>query len=148
MNKKFIAFTLIEVLLSITVLGILAGVSAPLVINFQKKNDINNVINILQTTVEKASWKSSSTTQDSNWGVDIRNSTITLFKGNTYSTRDATYDETYTITDNITLSGDSEIVFDKKTGYPDSSKSLTIENSTDSYSITINEYGNIEITKN
>jgi hypothetical protein len=51
---------------------------------------------------------------------------ITLFKGASYAARETDYDEDFTVSSSMTVSGVTEVVFDKLTGDPQATGSLTL----------------------
>jgi prepilin-type N-terminal cleavage/methylation domain-containing protein len=64
-------FTLIEVLLVISILGILAGLSIPFLINFKNSQDFDNTVDQMISVLRKAQEKSISAEKDSFWGVNF-----------------------------------------------------------------------------
>ncbi|MFC1645110.1 Tfp pilus assembly protein FimT/FimU [Patescibacteria group bacterium] len=144
-HRKNKGFTLIEVLLVVAVVAILAGFSAPILNSFQVKNDLNTAINIIAHSLRRAQVLSQAVDGDISWGVDIRNGSVTIFRGATYESRDANFDEAFDISGSIVTSGISEIVFNKFYGEPGVTGSITLTAVMgDPRGLTINEKGMIE----
>jgi prepilin-type N-terminal cleavage/methylation domain-containing protein len=139
------SFTLLEVLLSVAIVGVLTAISIPVSRNLLIKNDVDvAAVNVVQT-LRRAQILSQASDGDTTWGVRIQVGSITLFKGESYAVRDADFDEIFDLPNSITPSGLPEIVFAKLTGYPQITGTLTLTTSIgDVRSISINAKGTIE----
>lgn len=137
-------FTLLEVLLVIATITILAGFSLPISAQLQIKNDLDIATSTVVQSLRRAEILSQAVDGDIGWGVHIGSGNITLFKGNTYATRDTNFDETTTLQPTITPSGIAEIDFAKFTGLPGATGTITLKTSSDTKNITINEKGAVD----
>ena len=113
-------FTLLEMLLTITFIAVLAGVSIPLWRALQLRTDSNAAQQILVGSLRRAQLLSQAVMNDSPWGVKIQTGTITVFSGPNFALRDPTRDEIMEISPNLAISGLSEVVFSKLKGDPSS----------------------------
>ena len=104
-------FTLVELLLSLAVLGIVATISIPVYQSFQTKNDLDLAANTVVQSLRRAQILSQSGESASGWGVFIQPGSLVVFQGSSYSTRNSIFDETTNIPSNIVPSGLIEIVF-------------------------------------
>lgn len=141
-NKK--GFTLIELLLSIALISALAYVSLPVYQSFQIKNDLNIAATTIVQSLRRAQMLSQNMEGDSSWGVLVASGNVTIFKGSSFASRDAAYDETTSISNAVTPSGVSEVVFSKLSGDPSTTGTITLNNSItslESRTITINSKG-------
>jgi len=111
-------FTLIEVLITIFIIFILASFIVSVSLSFYKSQQLEVYTEGILQTLRRAQAKATSGEFDSSFGVYFTNENYTLFKGDSYSTRDAQYDEVFDLPQIITVSGLSEIVFLKLTGIP------------------------------
>jgi prepilin-type N-terminal cleavage/methylation domain-containing protein len=137
-------FTLIEAILVVAMIGILTGISVPLSQNFQNRNELDIAANATAQSLRRARVLSQSVAGDTSWGVKIQTGSVVMFKGASYATRDTTFDETFTIPSNLTISNLSEVVFTKFTGLPQSTGTTTITSlQNESKNITINSQGRI-----
>ena len=135
-------FTLIEMMLSIALIAIIAGLSAPVYQSFQTRNDLDIVAVTIAHSLRRAQLLAQASDGDSSWGVAVQASGISLFKGISYVARDASYDEIFDLPGSLTPSGVSEIVFAKFTGLPQTTGTVTITSNTNEIrSITINQKG-------
>lgn len=135
-------FTLLEMMLSVAVIGILAAIGFPVYQTFQIKNDLSlSVINSVHS-FRRAQTLAEAVDGDSTWGVKVQTGSIVLFKGASYAARDSTYDEIFDLPGTITPSGTTEVVFAKMTGVPGTTGTLTLTSSSGlTNNITINGKG-------
>ena len=138
------AFTLIEMLLSIAVIAILAAIMTPIFLSFQTRNDIDVASLAVVRNVYRAQQLARNGEGDSPWGVNLSSGAITVFKGATYAGRDASYDEIFSIPDNITLAGTSTIVFSKMYGLPSASSTIILTSiNNEARTVDINAKGTV-----
>lgn len=151
-HKGFIAyrsnngFTLLEVLLSIALIGTMLGLSLPAYLSFQASNSLDIAASNVVQSLRSAEIKAISTEQDSVWGVKIENNQITIFKGVDFTNRDQSFDEKIQFPAGIQKSsqGIDEIIFKKVTGYPQNIGIITLESTNgQKRNISINEAGTI-----
>lgn len=138
-------FALLELLLSIAVVAILSGLSVPVYQSFQVKNDLDVAVNTVAQGLRRAQVSSQSVDGDIGWGVNVGNSTIIVFKGSSFISRDSTFDEVFDLPSTITPSGLQEIVFNKFSGLPQSSGTITLFSSiSETKTLTVNGKGMVE----
>jgi Tfp pilus assembly protein FimT len=136
--------TLLETILVIALVVGIAGMSAPLYQSFQVRNELDVTANTIVQSMRRAQALSQSGEQDSEWGVYMASETVTLFKGASYITRDAGFDELFSVKDALVFTGVQEVVFDKLTGNTDSIGTTTLTSSTDEVrEIVVNSKGNV-----
>lgn len=137
-------FTLMEVLLSVSIIAILTGLSAPIYASFQVRNDVDITTQSIADMLRRAQTYARGNSGDSQWGVRIQSDTATLFKGSTYAARVQAYDETTTIPGSMAPSGliNTDVVFTKLDAAPSSTGSITLTtNTNETRTITINAKG-------
>lgn len=138
-------FTLIEVLLSVAIIGILVGLSLPIYQSFQNRNDLDIAAQNVTDTLRRAETYSRAVNGDSQWGVEIQSGAVTLFKGTSFASRNTTYDEAISMSTSISLTGLSEVLFTKVTGAPNTTGSVTLTSSNnDTRTVTINAKGMVD----
>jgi prepilin-type N-terminal cleavage/methylation domain-containing protein len=116
MKRKKLGFTLLEIMLVITLIGILLGIFMPAFSSLFFRNNIDSAGEKIKTELYRAHSYARSSKNDSSWGLYIENNRIILFSGNSYSNRDATKDEIESLSGNLNISGLTEIVFQKNSG--------------------------------
>ena len=143
-NSTQKGFTLLEVLLSLVLITILVAVAAPAYYSLFYRNDLDVAKNQVAQTLGRAAFLSSASDGDMNWGVKILSENIVVFKGLNYAGRDVNYDELYSTSASVTPSGLSEIVFDKLTGLPQTTGTITLTSANgDVRTIIINAKGSV-----
>lgn len=141
---KSSGFTLIEIMLSLALLGIIGGVSAPLYQSFQNRNQLSVATNMAAQTMRRAQVMARATVSDTQWGVYIESGSITLFQGDDFTNRDTAFDERMDISPSISISGQQEYVFEKLTGQPAQIGSVTFSGPTnEEKEVRINNEGMI-----
>lgn len=136
-------FTLVEVLLSVVIIGVLTGLSLPVYASFQTKNDLDVHAQTVAELIRRANTYASAIKGDSAWGVRMTSTSATLFEGATYATRDTAQDETVTLPGAITATGLTDIIFAKHTGATTNTGTVTLTaaSTNDAKVITINAKG-------
>lgn len=138
-------FTLLEVLLSVAVITLISGIFLVVYQAFQVRNDLDIAATTYVHTLRRAQILSQAVDGDMPWGVYIVSGNITLFRGTSYITRESSLDEIFDLPASITPSGISEIVFNKLSGLPQITGSVTLTSNTNETNIiTINSKGTIE----
>ncbi len=133
---------MLEVLLSIALISILAGVSVPVYRSFQVRNDLDIATVEIAQSARRAQTLSEAVDGDMSWGVKIQSGSIAVFKGTSYIARDTTFDEVFEVPGSLTPSGVSEVVFEKFTGLPQTAGTITLTSDTnETRNIIINQKG-------
>jgi len=135
-------FTLLELLLTVSTIAVIAGFSLPLFLRAQNKNDLDVAAQSYAQALRRAQVLSVASQDDSAWGVRAESGQFVIFKGTSFVSRDSTLDETTSIPTNMTLSAPTELYFNKLSGAPSSTPSLSLTSvQNDSKTITINAKG-------
>jgi prepilin-type N-terminal cleavage/methylation domain-containing protein len=138
-------FSLIEMLLSIVIIGMLMAASAPLYNSLVVRNDLDIAGQQVAGALRRAQTYSKGSEQDSSWGVEIQSTAVTLFKGAIFASRNTGYDEVISLPGTVTVSGLTEVRFSKFMGAPSTTGTITLtSNANDSRSIAINAKGGVE----
>lgn len=137
-------FTLLEMLLSILILGIIAASAVPFAGRWLPHADLEASVNKVAQNIRLAQARAEAMYGDQQWGVRVLASSVVLFKGSSYATRDTTVDETTSLSSAITAGGTGEIVFSKLDAKPtpaSSSITLTSAPINEVRTITVNAAG-------
>lgn len=140
-NKS--GFTLLELLLSVAIISLLAGFSLPVYRTLIKKNDLDIAINSITASLRRAQILSQAVDGDTTWAVNVQSGSIVMFKGVSFAARDTNFDETFDVPNTIGMSGVTEIVFAKFTGFPQTTGTINLSTESDTRSVSINEKGTI-----
>jgi prepilin-type N-terminal cleavage/methylation domain-containing protein len=135
-------FTLLELLLSVAIITMLVGMSLPVYESFVRRNDLDLTTQRVADVVRRAEVYARGSSGDSAWGVEFLSTGITLFRGSTYSSRNTAYDETVTLPGTVTVSGTTELIFSRLSGFPNAAGSIALASTTnDTRTITVNAKG-------
>ena len=138
-------FSLVEMLLSVGIIAMLVGITAPLYVGFVARNDLDICAQNVASAMRRAQTFARGEAGDSQWGVAIASGQIVLFKGATYAARDTSYDETITIPTTITPTGLSEVSFSKLSATPSTTGTVTLTSSTTKVrTVVINAKGMVD----
>ncbi|MEX1061663.1 MAG: prepilin-type N-terminal cleavage/methylation domain-containing protein [Patescibacteria group bacterium] len=119
--------TLIELLLVLAIIGV-TGLSVSFgTVQLLSQSYFSNTVERLVHTLRTAQIYSTSGRGDSSWGVHFEGDTVTLFKGQDFATRDASFDAETPIPSSVLISGWQDIYFDKLRGLPSSTPNILIE---------------------
>lgn len=136
--KNSNGLTLIELLLVVTIMLTLGVMSISFYSRFLTQNAIDNNTTQLAGSFRKAQIYSMMGKQNGIWGVKYGSNKITL-----YLSGKPAFDENYSVNENITISGFSDISFARITGLPIGTTPVTISiaSGSNSKTITINSQG-------
>jgi prepilin-type N-terminal cleavage/methylation domain-containing protein len=109
-------FSLIEVLLVMALIGALAAVSAPVVSQFQSRNDLDTAVTMIVGSLRQAQAHAIAGDGDSTWGMRVGTNDVTLFRGTSYATRTTAWDTVAPWANTLAVSGTTEYVFTKTEG--------------------------------
>lgn len=117
-------FTLIELLVVLGILIVVAGLSVPFFQSFQTSSDLYTNANSVMQTLRRAQQQALIGKHSDDWGVyfDSANSSLVIFKGNDYISRDLEYDISfeYSPAFDITTDFGDQIYFTVYSGMPSS----------------------------
>lgn len=136
-------FTLIEMLLSVSIIAMLAGLSLPVYLGLVTRNDLAIVTESTANALRRAQTYSRGVREDSQWGVAVQPTQIVLFKGASFATRDAAFDEPTLLPGQTTTSGITEVTFAKDTAWPNTTGSIAITSDAinETRTVTVNAKG-------
>lgn len=135
-------FTLIEMILTVGILGLLAGLSMPVYQSFDNRNELDITTQSLASALRRAQVYARSGHSDSGWGVEIQSTAATLFRGASFAGRDSAYDEVTTISQSTAVTGISEVLFAKLSGTPSTTGNVIFTNTNnETRTVTINAKG-------
>lgn len=135
-------FTLIEMLLSVAVIVVLAGLSLPVYFTAQSRNDTASAAETIASALRRAEMYARGNDGDTQWGVNFQASGVTLFSGSSYASRVTANDEPLSLPGNMTLSYSGDVLFSKFSGVPAVTPTITLTSSTgDTATVTINAKG-------
>jgi len=146
-------FTLLETLMVVTLALILSTVSIAALNQFGNRSGHLEAAQIILGALEEAHARTLASQNDTTYGVHFETTQIVVFEGTTYTASDTT-NEVFplppkTNITNISLGGDSDVVFERLSGSASTSGTITVTLISDisrSMTLTIYESGLTEIT--
>lgn len=147
--------SLLEIIIIISIIGILLAIIIPVLSDFQKSQSLKNTTENVTSILNKAKADSNSSLDSSNYGVHFETYKAVYFKGTTYSSSNSSNKEVVfdsgiiiPVGSGLSLSGGgSDIIFPKITGDVvgyGSIKLQQLSNATSFKMITISKLGVIE----
>ncbi len=125
-------FTLLEIIIVISILGALLSMILPPLTSFRQKSILNTEAQEMTTLINKARLSSMSSKNDHQYGIHFEAGKIVLFEGTTY-TAGAETNEEHLFNAVITLApitingGGAETIFQKITGSTDQNSTTTLK---------------------
>lgn len=134
-------FTVIEFLLVIAIIAIIAAFSTGYYARFLLQNAVFNTSDQLLGDFRRAQILAMMGKRNTNWGVNLSGTTLTLYSGSSFAARTTALDETFTINSNISVTGMTDTNFMRHTGTPSATPTITITSPGSSETVTLNSYG-------
>jgi len=136
--KKSRAFTLVEIIVVLGIIGLFIGISVPFLQKTKLKNDLRSSTTVMVQWLRRAQLLAQSGSDDLGAGVYIQSGAMSVFRWDTYVTRLSEYDDVYILPSSVTFTGIQEIRFERVTGFPDTTWPIFILTSTEWEDNTIN----------
>jgi len=117
MHKK--GFTIVELILVITLIIMLFAISTPFFISLNNRNDVNLTYTYLESSVKRSYQLAKLQYMNENWGVyiDNTNNNLVVYKGESYTAREIDQDEVILLPNGVSFGGgDQDINFTELTG--------------------------------
>ncbi len=95
-------------------------------LSLQAENEVIIAATTIGDVMRRGQIRAQAVDADSAWGVEMVSSTVTIFKGNNFAARDQSFDENYNLTPTLNLSGLTEVVFNKFSGWPTATGTVVI----------------------
>jgi prepilin-type N-terminal cleavage/methylation domain-containing protein len=140
LKKKLKGFTLLEVLLSISLVSLIAGFSVPVFGSILYRSEVETATALTVTSLRSASIMARAQKNDSNWGVNLGGSTITIYSGSSFASRDVSLDQTYTF-DGVSFGGTSNVNFASSSGLPSGGATISVNGVANNTTIIVNNLG-------
>ncbi len=121
-------FTLIEIIMVTGMIGMATSLSVPLYRQYMLRNDLEIAAQNISQGLERAKYLSQIAMNDSSWGfsTDSLPGRGVLFMGESYATRNALFDELYSLPQTVSVSGLTEVSFSKIVGLPSQGGTIMI----------------------
>jgi len=136
-------FTFIEIMVVLTIIVLLVGVSVPSYFYFQGSSVLQISKDEALQQLYHARLLARSGQGDSNYGVYFQEDGYTVYRGDSYDLRDAFYDIVMNFPEQVTVQSGVDARFLQNSGLPLSAYQIVLEglNSDETINIIINEEG-------
>ena len=132
-----------ELIIVITIFSIFAGMTTTVYYSTKSHTNIELATGSVVEAIRFAQSSAQSGKGDSKWGVKVLPNQIIVFKGDSYASRDVSFDGIFDFPGGITSSGLSEIVFEKVVGTTVTVGTLILSNNSENRNISVNEKGTV-----
>lgn len=141
--KKIVAkgYTLFELMLAIALISIISLEVFPISISFLQRNEYDSVFRLTVSAIRNTQILSQTGKNNSAWGISFQSSQLIVYSGNTFASRNASFDESTPKSTKVNITGASEINFTKYTEEIPTSTTITISGNSISKNITVNTKG-------
>lgn len=136
-------FSLIEILLVLAILAVIFGFGYLVNFDFYKSYSLRSEKDTLTSILRRVRSQALNNVGKSAHGIYIGSSSYILFYGNSYSGRDAQWDEAINQSVGVNISGLNEIIFQPLSATSSASGTIVLSNGVKSLSISINNEGRI-----
>lgn len=119
-------FTLVELLVVMALGAILLSATYFISLQTLRTREFERARETVHRELWHARADTLANTQDSNWGVNVSPHALTRYRGNSYASRQIADDVVHTFSDNVTLSSNGDIVFQRPEGTLSSARTITI----------------------
>ncbi|BFT94402.1 MAG: hypothetical protein MNSN_05780 [Minisyncoccus archaeiphilus] len=136
-------FTILELLLSVAMVAVLAGVAIPLYSIYYSRTSIGDSSALVVDSLRATRAMSIAGKYGSEWGVRLEQGKVTIFKGQAFSSRDQSYDQVIILEDNLNFTGLNDIYFNRA-GTPNQIGNIAVSYGEDALVINVNEKGIID----
>ncbi len=110
------AFAVLELIIVIGILATMTSLSIPAYREYQIRSDLDRTTQQVTQGLARAKLLSTSGERDSAWGFYVPSGT--LYKGQSYADRDASFDEVYPMPSTIAVTGLLDVAYSRISGLP------------------------------
>lgn len=112
-------FTLFEMILVVALMAMITSFAPPIFMQLRDRTGFDMAIDTYVSSLHRAQNLSESVKDDSSWGVKVAKDNVTIFKGNSYNSREEEFDEVSPFYfSNFDISNNTEFIFKKMYGVP------------------------------
>jgi len=136
MKKNISGFTLLELLVVVSIMSILGASAGIFYARFLTQSNVNLATDQLAGQLRKAQIYAIEDKENTSWGVRYSANKITLF-----ATGTAAFDESFDVSSALSISGFTTLTYAKRTGIPDVTPTITVSGNGQSKTVGVNGVG-------
>lgn len=138
-------FTLWEISISVFIILVIFSLGLLISVDFYRQKVIGAERDTIVYILKRARSEAQSNVNQSSHGVYFGlASSYVIFQGNSYASRDSTYDELFSRTNGMNLSGPSELTFSSLDGGSNVSNTISVSNGIKTLNVSVNYEGKID----
>ena len=137
-------FTLLEMMLCLAIIAVAAGLSVPVYMRFQQAQNLDGTAEQIVDDLRRAAQYSRDGYFDATWGVHTNTGSVTLFRGSSFASRNAAYDETKALPGSVDISGISDVTFSKIDAQPSTTGAIIVSTAGNTKTIGVHSYGMVD----
>jgi len=143
--RKNPGFSLFEILLTVTLIFLVALIITPSYRGFTYSNDLAVSLNLVVQSLYQAQQSAQAGENGSDWGVKVETGRLTVFRGASFTNYNPVTDHSVIVPSSINFTGLPQVVFTRFTGLPKSAGQIVIANPVGDFKvITISDQGTID----
>lgn len=136
-------FSLIELLVVLSIIALISGLGVTVYFSYVSSNSAEISVNSIVESLRHAQSNAQQIQNDTKWGTKITPTRIITFSGDSYATRNQSSDQFLTLPSGLTITGETEFVFEKVTATTQNTGTITVSGPGFSKEINVNERGTI-----
>lgn len=134
-------FTLLEIMLALAFITLMAALPFFWTRFSLSSNDLRLTEQTIVHALRQAQLFARAEKRDASWGAFVSSSSVVIFQGDSYATRTEGSDRVMSFPTPVIASGLNEVVYEKFTGEPNVTDTITVESGASSHTITIHTHG-------
>jgi prepilin-type N-terminal cleavage/methylation domain-containing protein len=123
---KYNGFSLIELLVVISLAGIIFSITVPLGVDYIAKNNISVAKTTIVSAIRTAQQHSINMVDDTRWGIYTNTDHLIMYAGDSYGSRDTDLDLRHDIPTGIEMTSGLDINFASMTGIPSTNANIVL----------------------
>lgn len=143
MKASRTGFTVVEILVVLGIISLLVALIISAYPRLRSTESLRGATEQFADALRRAQVKSQGVVNDSQWGVYVTTTGATVFRGTSYASRTASFDETFPFPVSVTVTGTTEYVYTKFEGAVQTTGTTTLTYMGSSKIIGINERGTL-----
>ena len=137
-------FTIIEVMVAVGLITIIGSLALFVSMDFYRSYNLDVEVETIIILITRARGRAVNNIDATSHGIYIDEEELTLFRGESYASRDEDLDEVFPRAQAFEVDGLSEIVFDQLTGEASATGTITISGQGRTAIVEINNEGRID----
>jgi len=144
MKNRRAGFSLVEIAIVVALMVGIATLGIPFGVETYRDYTLTSTTRDVVAVLRRATSRALANTDASSYGVSFRVNHVVLFKGTSYLTRDAAFDEEHPTSPSVTILATADAVFTPVSGIPLTPLTVTVTNGFRSQFVEVNSHGVVD----